>query len=438
MKILVIGSGGREHALVWKIAQSPKVDALYCAPGNGGIGQQAKLIDIRAESLFALSDFAKKEHIDLTVVGPEVPLVDGVVDVFEREGLRIFGPRRDLALLEGSKVYAKELMAKFGIPTADFKVFDSSAAAKAYVDKKDGPCVVKADGLCGGKGVAVCQTKEETKKVISSIMDDKIFGDAGSKVVIEECLEGEEASIIVIVDGKNYVKLVSSQDHKRAYDGDRGPNTGGMGAFSPASVVTADLYKRIENEIVGPLLAGLSKEGKSYKGALYVGAMMTKTGPKVLEFNVRFGDPETQAILPRLKTDLVEVMERAVSGQLGGFALEWDPRPCVSVVIASVGYPGYFKRGKEISGLSDLEGMKDIVVFHSGTKQGQRKTDPTNSYITIGGRVLAVTALGMNIKEAADACYKAVAKVRFDGMHYRKDIGFRELNRESHFQKEAR
>jgi phosphoribosylamine--glycine ligase len=429
MKVLVIGSGGREAALVWKIAQSPRVDKIYCAPGNGGI-VCAELVDIAADDLDGLLRFAKGRSIDLTVVGPEAPLVAGIVDLFEANGLRVFGPKKELAALEGSKVFAKELMKSCGVPTADFKVFDSASLAREYLDKREaGPVVVKADGLCAGKGVVVCGTAQEATKTVSAMLQEKIFGEAGSRVIIEECLKGEEASIIVVVDGKDFVPMASSQDHKRVYDGDRGPNTGGMGAYSPAPVVTDELYKKIESEILKPLLAGIASKGKSYKGALYVGVMVTDSGPKVLEFNVRFGDPETQAILPRLKTDLVEVMERSLNGALKGFRLEWDERPCVAVVAASGGYPGNYEKGKEISGLSEVKSLKDVVVFHAGTKKGQRRADGDGLYVTAGGRVLAVSALGEDIKNAIENCYAAMGKIKFEGMHYRKDIGFRALEK---------
>ena len=429
MKVLVVGSGGREHAIVWKIAQSPKVKKIYCAPGNGGIARQAELIDIKTDDMEGLANFAGLEKIDLTVVGPETPLVGGIVDLFEKRGLRIFGPGKESALLEGSKVFAKELMKRFGVPTAAFEVFESSDKARGYIEKMDSPCVVKADGLCAGKGVVVAKTKKEALDAIGEMMDDKVFGEAGRRVIIEECLEGEEASIIVISDGKNFVNLASSQDHKRVYDGDRGPNTGGMGAYSPAPVVTDELYKKIEDGILRPVFQGLGREGKPYKGALYVGVMATPSGPKVLEFNVRLGDPETQAILPRLKSDLVDIMERSIDGTLTGARLEWDRRPCVSVVAASGGYPGHYDKGKEITGLAELDGMKDVVVFHAGTKKGMRKINGGDFYITVGGRVLAVSALGGDIKSAIDNCYSAAEKIRFDGMHYRKDIGFRAITR---------
>lgn len=425
MKILVIGSGGREHAICWKIAQSPKCEKLYCAPGNGGISEVACPVDIKPDDIDALLDFAKDNKIDLTIVGPEGPLVAGIVDKFEEEGLRIFGPQKSCALLEGSKVFAKELMKKIGVPTADFKVFGSYDQALKYLERKEAPVVVKADGLCAGKGVVICKTISEAKDAIKDMMVKKIFGDAGRNVIIEDCLMGEEASIIVIADGKNVVSLASSQDHKRIFDADKGPNTGGMGAYSPAPVVTDDLFKEIMDKVISPVVKELAKDGKPYKGALYAGIMITKDGPKVLEFNTRFGDPETQAILPRLKSDLVEVIEKTIDGKLEGYSLKWDSRPCVSVVVASAGYPGDYEKGVEIKDLEPANALKDVVVFHAGTKKGRRQSDGNSTFITNGGRVLNVTALGRDIKDAIDNCYNAVSKIRFDGMHYRRDIGHR-------------
>lgn len=427
MKILVIGSGGREHALCWKIAKSPKCGKLYCAPGNGGISEIAELADIKADNIKGLSDFSVKNKIDLTVVGPEVPLVAGIVDEFESKGLRIFGPRKNCALLEGSKVFAKETMIKYGVPTADFKVFENSDDALRYLDKKKAPVVVKADGLCAGKGVAVCNTIDDARGAVSEMMIKRAFGAAADKIIIEECLVGEEASIIVVSDGKNVVSLASSQDHKRAYDKDKGPNTGGMGAYSPAPIVTDSLLKEIMDKVIYPIIKGLDKEGKTYKGALYAGIMVTKDGPKVLEFNTRFGDPETQAIIPRLKSDLVELMERAIDGKLEKYKLDWDPRPCVSVVVASGGYPGNYEKGIEIKGLKSAAMPEDVVIFHAGTKTGRRSTDGDSTFITTGGRVLNVTALGSDIKDAIDNCYNALGEISFDRMHYRKDIGFRAI-----------
>ena len=427
MRILVIGSGGREHAICWKIAQSPKCKKLYCAPGNGGISEIAEPVDIKTDDIEGLLNFTKEKKIDLTVVGPEGPLVAGIVDRFEKEGLKIFGPRKNCALLEGSKVYAKELMKKTGVPTADFKVFDSYDNALKYLDEKTPPVVVKADGLCAGKGVVVCKTIAEAKSALKDMMVKKVFGDAAKNVIIEDCLIGEEASIIVIVDGKNAVSLASSQDHKRIFDHDKGANTGGMGAYSPAPVVTDSLFKEVMDKVIYPVVNSLAKDGKPYKGALYAGIMITKDGPKALEFNTRFGDPETQVILPRLNSDLVEVMEKVIAGSLKGYNLQWDPRPCVSVVMASGGYPGDYKKGLQINGLESVKALKDVMVFHAGTKSGRRSTDGKFAFITNGGRVLNVTALGKDIKDAIDNCYNAVRKIKFDKMHYRRDIGYRAM-----------
>lgn len=428
MRILVVGSGGREHALCWKIAQSPKCERLYCAPGNGGISVVAEIVNVKADDINGLLDFAKKEKIDLTVVGPEMPLVTGIVDRFEESGFKIFGPTKELARLEGSKVYAKELMKSFNLPTADFKVFEKKDDALKYLDTKREPLVVKADGLCAGKGVIVCKTIPEAKAAVKRIMVDRIFGDSGNRIVIEDRLFGEEASIIVISDGDNIVPLASSQDHKRVFDGDKGPNSGGMGAYSPAQLITDVLFQKVLNEVITPTIKGLAKKGKPYKGALYAGVMITEDGPKVLEFNVRFGDPETQAILPRFKSDLVDLMMRAIDGDLKDYNLKWDARPCVSVVIASGGYPGDYEKGLEIKGLDQMKRLKDVTVFHAGTKLEKRSTDRQPLYITNGGRVLNVTALGDDIRDAIGICYNAVEKIHFDRMHYRKDIGHRALN----------
>jgi len=427
MKILVIGQGGREHALCWKIAKSSLCDKLYCAPSNGGISEIAEPVDIKPEDLEALVKFAKDNSIGLTVVGPEVPLVKGIVDIFEKENLRIFGPKRSLANLEGSKIFSKNLMKRLGVPTADFEVFTDSSEALKYLDGKTGPVVVKADGLCAGKGVIVCKTTDQAKDAVKKMMVDRIFGDAGSRILIEECLVGEEASIIVVSDGKNFVPLASSQDHKRVYDNDMGPNTGGMGAYSPAPIVTKALFDNILKSVIAPVIKTLADEGMPYKGALYAGIMITEKGPFVLEFNTRFGDPETQAIMPRLKTDLVEVMERSIDGRLGGYTLEWDERPCVSVVMASGGYPGHYKNGMEISGLDEVKKMKDAVVFHAGTKAGRRATSKGREILTNGGRVLNVTALGKDMKQAIGNCYAAISKISFDSMYYRSDIGARAI-----------
>ncbi|MFA5411369.1 MAG: phosphoribosylamine--glycine ligase, partial [Candidatus Omnitrophota bacterium] len=351
MRILVIGSGGREHALVWKIAQSKLADKIFCAPGNGGISRLAECIDIRADDIPALLEFARKEKIDLTVVGPEAALALGIVDEFNRYKLRIFGPQKKAAQMEASKVFAKELMLKYRVPTAGCKIFDNADEAKKYIEKIGAPCVVKADGLAAGKGVIVAKTVDEAKQAVSAMMQEKIFGDAGNKVIVEECLIGQEASILVITDSREVIALASAQDHKRIFDNDAGPNTGGMGAYSPAPIVTRELFKEILEKVVYRTIDGLVKEGIDYCGVLYAGIMLTKDGPKTLEFNVRFGDPETQAILPRLKSDLVEVMLAASEQKLNRLrTLDWDTRACVCVVCASGGYPGNYEKGKEIFG----------------------------------------------------------------------------------------
>ncbi|MBI4972290.1 MAG: phosphoribosylamine--glycine ligase [Candidatus Omnitrophica bacterium] len=425
MRVLLIGSGGREHALVWKIAQSKLMEKIFCVPGNGGIAQQAECLDIKAEDIQGLLDFAKREKIDLTVVGPEAPLAQGIVDEFQNYNLRIFGPNKLASQLEASKVFAKELMAKYRVPTANFKIFDYADEAKKYIEQIGAPCVVKADGLAQGKGVIVAQTVDEAKQAVTSIMQDRIFGDAGNRVIIEDCLEGQETSIIVITDSKEVIPLASSQDHKRVFDHDFGSNTGGMGAYSPAPIVTRELWKEILDTVIYRTIDGLAKEGIDYKGVLYVGIMLTKEGPKVLEFNVRFGDPETQAILPRLNSDLSEVMLATSNGKLNKITktggLKWDSRACVCVVCASGGYPGEYEKGKEIFGLDQTVKMKDIIVFHAGTKKQGDKI------LTSGGRVLGVTGLGNTIKEAIDQTYQAVGKIHFAGMHYRKDIGHKAI-----------
>ncbi len=422
MRILVVGSGGREHALIWKIAQSKLVEKIFCAPGNGGIAQLAECIDINADDVFGLLEFSRKERIDLTVVGPEVVLSLGIVDEFIKAGLRIFGPNKKAANLEASKIFSKQLMAKYKVPTADFKIFDDPKAAKKYIEKIGSPCVVKADGLAAGKGVVVAKSIDEAKHAVTSMMQDKIFGDAGKKIIIEECLDGQEASILVITDSKQVLTLASAQDHKRIFDNDQGLNTGGMGAYSPAAIVTADILAEVMEKIIYRTIDGLVKEGREYRGVLDAGIMLTKDGPKALEFNVRFGDPETEAILPRLKSDLVEVMLAASRGELVKVKnLSWDNRACVCVVCASGGYPGGYLKDKEICGLEAAEKLKDIVVFHAGTKKVGTKI------LTNGGRVLGVTGLGATIEDAINKTYKAISKINFEGMHFRRDIGFKAL-----------
>jgi phosphoribosylamine--glycine ligase len=426
MKILVVGSGGREHALVYKIAQSKQVEVIFCAPGNGGIGrtQKTQCLDIRAEDIKPLLAFAKKNKIDLTVVGPEAPLVAGIVDDFEKEGLKIFGPHKDMARLEGSKVFAKEQMKRFKVPTAPFATFDDPNKAKEYIRRQSYQVVIKADGLAAGKGVIVGTT--EALSAVDDIMVEKRFGPAGNSIVVEQCLDGDEASIILVTDGKDFIRLASSQDHKRVFDNDKGPNTGGMGAYSPAPVVSEEIENKVDNKIIRPIIEGFSKKGSLYKGVLYIGLMIKEGEPYVLEFNVRFGDPETQAMLPRLKTDIIDLIRASIEGDIKNIKLKWDPRACVSVVCASGGYPGNYEKGKPIAGLDEVAKIKDVVVFHAGTKI-LKTLEARPQYITNGGRVLAVSGLGDTVKNAIDKTYEAVKKISFEGMHYRRDIGYRAI-----------
>ena len=427
MKILVIGSGGREHTLCWKIAQSEKVSKLYCAPGNGGISEIAECVDIKSDDINALLSFALGESIDITVVGPEAPLTAGIVDVFKGHNLKIFGPDKISAQLEASKVFAKQAMKRFGINTADFKVFDNPDQAKAYIDSRPLPLVIKADGLCAGKGVIIADTKEEAVSAIDSMMLKKNFGSAGEKIIIEEHLKGEEASIILISDGKDYILFPTSQDHKRVFDNDKGPNTGGMGAYSPAPVVTDALIGRIEKEIIQPMLDGLRRESTPYKGVLYIGLMIVNGDPHVLEFNVRFGDPETQAILPRLQTDLIDIIEMVITENIRSVKAVFDKRPCICVVLSSGGYPGSYKKNCPINGLDKTRSIKDVVVFHAGTRLVPGKNHLLQA-VTNGGRVLGVTAMAEGIKSAIDKVYAAIGLIAFEGMHYRKDIGRRAVS----------
>ncbi len=423
MRVLVIGSGGREHTLAWKILQSKKVDKLFCAPGNGGMKEIAELVNIKVDDINGLLKFAKEKKIDLTVVGPEVSLVKGIVDRFTQEGLRIFGPIKELAMLEGSKVFSKNMMKKFNLPTADFEVFDNPDKAKGYLKKKGTPIVVKADGLAAGKGVIVAKSVKEAEEAIEDMLVKKVFGSAGEKIILEDCLEGEEVSILIFSDGKNIAPLVSSQDHKRIFDNDKGPNTGGMGAYSPAPVVSEKIFNDIINNIFKPLINGFSKEGRFYKGVLYGGFMMTKNGPMLLEFNVRFGDPETQAIIPRLKSDLIDVINACIDGDIDKINLEWDERACVCTVLASKGYPGPYEKNKEIHGLDKVKNMKDALVFHAGTVCENGKI------FTYGGRVLGVVGLGNDVKLAKDTAYEAIDKIKFDGVYYRMDISDKAIRR---------
>jgi phosphoribosylamine---glycine ligase len=425
MKVLVVGSGGREHALVWKIAQSKGVSKVYCAPGNAGISKQAETIRIQANDLDGLLQFALKERIDLTVVGPEDPLTRGIVDHFESKGLSIFGPSGKAAQLEGSKAFAKEMMRKCGVPTASYETFTDRGKAVAYLKGQKLPLVVKADGLAAGKGVIICKTLEEAIQAVDQIMVEKAFGEAGSQVVIEECLVGEEASCLAFTDGKTILSMASCQDHKAVFDGDKGPNTGGMGAYSPAPVVTAAIHEKVMRQVLAPIVKGMADEGIPYKGVLYAGIMVCDGVPKVLEFNARFGDPETQPIMMRMKGDVVPVLEACMRGTLSQCRIEWDNRPSVCVVMASGGYPGNYDKGKVIHGLEEAARMKDVFVFHAATaSEGDRM-------VTSGGRVLGVTGLGETIPDAIKTTYQAVNKITWDGVHYRTDIGRKALQRTS-------
>jgi phosphoribosylamine--glycine ligase len=421
MKVLVIGNGGREHALVWKISQSPKVKKIYCAPGSAAIGELAACVAIGSEQIEKLAEFARQERIDLTVVGPELPLTLGITDLFESRGLRIFGPNKAAAQLEGSKAFAKEILRENNIPTASFGAFTDAASAKRHIAQYPAPYVVKADGLAGGKGVLICATRREAEAAVDEILVRKTFGQAGHRVVVEEFLVGEEASFMVLTDGEHILPLVSSQDHKRVFDHDEGPNTGGMGAYSPAPVVTPTVHNRILDEILGPLLAGLKRKNIVYRGVIYVGLMITKDGPKVLEFNARFGDPECQPIVMRLKSDLVPLLEATIDGKLNQVQAAWYEDAAVCVVLCADGYPGSYDRGAEIHGLDKLAHWEKGFVFHAGTGKDNGR------WITSGGRVLGVTAHGRDIADAVREVYGAVGEISWDGMHYRRDIAHRAL-----------
>ena len=422
MKILVVGSGGREHALAWKLAQSKRIQLVMVAPGNGGTALDPRLKNIAITDPAALAEFAQKEQIALTVVGPEAPLAAGIVDLFRERGLKVFGPTKQAAQLESSKDFAKAFMQRHGIPTAKYQTFSDAAAAHRYIDGQGAPIVIKADGLAAGKGVVVAMSLEEAHGAIDMMLSDNRFGDAGARVVIEEFLEGEEASFIVMVDGKNILPLATSQDHKRLLDQDQGPNTGGMGAYSPAPIVTPQLHARVMREIIQPTVQGMAKDGIPYTGFLYAGLMIDAQGnPKTLEFNCRMGDPETQPIMARLKTDLVTVMEHACNGTLDSIELEWDRRTALGVVMAAGGYPDAPKKGDVITGIPAE--TADSVSFHAGSvlENGELKTS--------GGRVLCVVGLGDSVKVAQKHAYDAVDQIRFDGMQFRRDIGWRALKR---------
>ena len=441
MKILVIGGGGREHALVWKLKQSSSVDRIFCAPGNAGTAEIAENIAVSATDLPQLLRFAKQNDVELTVVGPDDPLAMGIVDLFTADKLRIFGPTKSAARLESSKIFAKELMRAKKVPTAQARMFSESKEALGYCDELKFPVVIKADGLALGKGVIIAPDVATAKSTIEAMMNEARFGDAGRRIVIEEFLRGTECSIHALVDGKDYRLLESARDHKRAFDGDKGPNTGGMGAFSPANNWDAQLQLQFEKEIMRPLLRGLAKERIAYRGLLYPGLMITSDGPRVLEFNCRFGDPETQVLLPRMKSDLLPLLEATIDGKIdngasgsratwtgqpervgepGGelinYSIEWDKRAAVTVVLASAGYPGKYETGKAISGLNEVGKLEDVQVFHAGTKI------VADQVVTAGGRVLAVTALGSTIAGARDRAYAAASRIRFEGCHYRRDI----------------
>lgn len=423
MKVLVIGSGGREHALVWKIAQSPKVKKIYCAPGNAGIAAQAECISIAADDIVQLASFAEHTSIDLTMVGPELPLTLGIVDEFEKRGLKICGPCRSVAMIEGSKIFAKELMERYHIPTASYATFSTPEEAKTYLREKGVPAVIKADGLAAGKGVIIARNLEKAEEAIDAILTRRIFGAAGERIIIEECLKGEEASFMAFTDGTTILPMPSSQDHKPLCDNDEGPNTGGMGAYSPAPVVTEKLQKKIMEEVMVPAVRGMARQGRKYKGILYAGLMIDQDEIKVLEFNARFGDPETQPVVIRMKTDLLTVLEAVALEKLDQISLQWDERPAVCVVMASPGYPEKYQKGIEIKGLERVTGMKDLEVFHAGT------AFKDNRVVTSGGRVLGVTALGDSIEGAINLAYQATAQIHWEGVHYRRDIGKKALRR---------
>jgi phosphoribosylamine--glycine ligase len=421
MKVLIIGSGGREHALAWKLASSPKVTALYCAPGNPGIAQLADLVPIGVMEFDKIEKFVRQNAIELVVIGPEDPLAAGLADQLLKAGVKVFGPNKLAAQLEGDKWFAKELMRHQAVPTAEARAFVDADSADEFVKTRDEPVVIKATGLAKGKGVTVCYRTADALDAIDRIMRQRAFGAAGERIVIEEMLSGPECSILAFVDRRSIYVMETAQDHKPVEDGDTGPMTGGMGAYSPTPAVPESMLRQIERDILVPVLDGLIREEIDYKGVLYAGLMLTTNGPKVLEFNCRFGDPETQPLMMRLKSDLLEVMLAVADGKLDDVELKWDPRPALCVVASSKGYPGSYPTGLPISGLDEADAMKDVKVFHSGTaKKG-------NEIVTDGGRVLAVTALGNTIADAQNRAYQAMDKIHFEGMHFRKDIGWRAM-----------
>ncbi|MBI5216300.1 MAG: phosphoribosylamine--glycine ligase [Ignavibacteriae bacterium] len=439
MKILVIGSGGREHALVWKLKQSKQVQKLFCGPGNPGIAEHAECVPIKANDIEALKKFALEQNVDLTIVGPEQPLVDGIVDEFESAGLKIFGPSKFAAQLEGSKIFAKQFMRRHNIPTAKFETFESHqiTEAKDFISNCSLPIVIKADGLAAGKGVAICLTKNEATEILHQYFEERVFADAGTRIVIEEFMEGEEASIFALTDGKNFVTLSPAQDHKRVFDNDEGKNTGGMGAYAPAPIVSAEILEHVKEAIIQPTLDGMLSEGHPYKGCLYVGLMLTNDGPKVVEYNCRLGDPETQVILPLLDEDLAELMLEVAEGKLNRTEIKLKNQSAVCVVLASGGYPDEYQTGKEIFGLELIAKSPHVIAFHAGTKTQNIHLPSTpaagtaadKKLKTNGGRVLGVTALGDSLGDAIKQIYQAVDNIHFDGMHFRRDIGYKGLQR---------
>ena len=418
MKVLVIGGGGREHAICWKLSKSPKVDELYCAPGNAGIAEVAKCVDIGVMDFEKMADFAKKEAFDLIVVGPDDPLAGGIVDVLEEKGLRVFGPRKNAAILEGSKAFSKDLMKKYGIPTAAYETFDTPEAALKYLETAPVPIVLKADGLALGKGVLICNTREEAKEGVKTLMLDKQFGHAGDRIVVEQFMTGREVSVLSFVDGKTIKIMTSAQDHKRAKDGDQGLNTGGMGTFSPSPFYTPEVDQFCKKHIYQATVDAMKAEGREFKGIIFFGLMLTADGPKVLEYNARFGDPETQVVLPRMKNDIVDVFEACVDGTLDQIDLQFEDNAAVCVVLASDGYPEHYEKGKKITGLENFKDKDGYYVFHAGSK-----FDAEGNILTNGGRVLGVTATGKDLKEARANAYKATEWIHFENKYMRHDIG---------------
>lgn len=423
MNVLIVGGGGREHALAWKVSRSPRVKKIYAAPGNAGMAQLAECVPVKAEDIAGLLSFARSHAIGLTIVGPEGPLSLGIVDAFEKEGLRIFGPSRKAAEIEANKAFSKDLMKKYGIPTAEYGAFTDRAAAEDYIRKMGAPIVVKAAGLAAGKGVIVAETVEEALEALNLIMGKKAFGEAGDVVVVEECLRGEEASFMAFTDGATVVPMASSQDHKRVFDADRGGNTGGMGAYSPAPIVTREIEQQVMERVMIPTVRAMENEGRLFKGILYAGLMIHGGEAKVLEFNARFGDPETQPVMARLDSDLIDIIEAILDNRLASVPVAWKKDSAVCVVMASGGYPGSYEKGKAIRGLESAGHVKNVMVFHSGTalKNGTVVTD--------GGRVLGITGLGHTVAAAIDAAYLGVREISFEGAHYRRDIGARALER---------